>query len=47
MLYEVTPTDSAVYVAVASVLAFVASIACYVPARRAATTDPLIVLRAE
>jgi len=47
MLYEVTPTDSAVYVAVASVLALVASIACYVPARRAATTDPLIVLRAE
>ncbi|HEV8448785.1 MAG TPA: ABC transporter permease [Gemmatimonadaceae bacterium] len=46
-LYEVTPTDSVVYVAVASVLVLVASIACYVPARRAANTDPLVVLRAD
>ena len=46
-LYEVTPTDSVVYVAVASVLVLVASTACYVPARRAANTDPLVVLRAD
>jgi len=47
LLYEVVPTDAAVYTAVALVLAVVAGTACYVPARRAARSDPLIALRQE
>jgi len=46
-LYEVAPGEPAIYAATAAVLATVALIACYVPARRATTVDPLTAIRGE
>jgi len=47
LLYGVTATDLATYGAVAAFLTVVASAASYVPARRAARSDPVLALRAE
>jgi ABC-type antimicrobial peptide transport system permease subunit len=47
LLYDVSPTDPAVLVALPLGLAAIALAACYVPARRAARSDPLTVLRAD
>jgi putative ABC transport system permease protein len=47
LLFNVRPADPATMVAVAAVIAGVALIACYVPARRATRVDPLIALRSE
>ena len=47
MLFNVKPTDPAVYGAVSVVLISVALLASYLPARRAARIDPLIALREE
>jgi len=47
MLFNVKPTDPAVYAAVSLVLVSVALLASYLPARRAARIDPLIALRDE
>jgi putative ABC transport system permease protein len=47
MLFEVKPADPATYVAVAFLLALVALLACYVPARRAARVEPMAALRHE
>ncbi|MEO7271081.1 MAG: ABC transporter permease [Vicinamibacterales bacterium] len=47
LLYNVKPTDPAVYAAVSLVLIAVALLASYLPARRAARIDPLIALRNE
>jgi hypothetical protein len=47
MLYNVRPNDPATIAAVAALLATVALVACYLPARRAIHTDPIIALRHE
>jgi putative ABC transport system permease protein len=47
MLFEVQPTDPATLAAVIVIVLAVSLIASYVPARRAAAMDPLVVLRAE
>jgi predicted permease len=47
MLYGVTPADPWTFAAVPVLLAVVAALAAYFPARRAATLDPAITLRQE
>ncbi|HEY1808072.1 MAG TPA: FtsX-like permease family protein, partial [Acidobacteriaceae bacterium] len=44
---DVSPTDPAVFIAVAAVLAVVGLIACWLPARRAAALDPVRAIRCE
>jgi ABC-type lipoprotein release transport system permease subunit len=46
-LYEVSPTDPVVLVSLPLLLGGIALAACYMPARRAAKSDPLAVLRAD
>jgi len=47
LLFEVRPTDLATSAAVAFLLAAIALLASYLPARRAASLDPMIALRYE
>jgi len=47
MLFAVTPTDPATYLAVSAVLAAVALVASYLPARRATQIDPMVALRCQ
>jgi ABC-type lipoprotein release transport system permease subunit len=47
LLYGVTPLDPVVFISAASLLFAVALAASYLPARRAALTDPARVLRME
>jgi len=47
LLFELKPTDLATYVAVSLLLAAVATLASYIPARRAAAIDPNQALRIE
>lgn len=47
LLYEISPTDPVTYAVVAITLALVTIAACWIPARKAARTDPMIALRHE
>jgi predicted permease len=46
-LFNVPPTDPVTFVSVPALLAVVAAVACWVPARRAARVDPAIALQSE
>jgi len=47
LLFAVRPTDAATYSAVVAMLSAVAAVACAIPARRAASIEPAITLRAD
>ena len=47
MVYEMNALDPAAFIVVPLVLLFVSTLACYLPARRAARVDPMTALRYE
>jgi ABC-type antimicrobial peptide transport system permease subunit len=47
LLFGVTTTDPLSFLSLSAVLALVALLACYMPARKASRIDPMSVLRAD
>jgi putative ABC transport system permease protein len=47
LLFEVSTTDPATFAVVGGLLAGIALLACWIPARRAARVDPMVALRCE
>jgi putative ABC transport system permease protein len=47
LLFEVSPTDLITFISVPAILSVVALAACYIPARRALSVDPITALRDE
>jgi predicted permease len=47
LLFGINPFDPMTYLAIAGILLGVAAASCWLPARRAANTDPVVALRAE